>query len=129
MKKLLFVASVVLMASALQAECKWSWWVGGEDAGKKIEGCQLGIAGECKEVKGAQVSLLWGRVEKAVGCQFAFGYCNAKKMLNGPQVAIVNIAREGSALQIGLLNFNPKGFLPFFPFFNFSTKYYGSADK
>ena len=34
-----------------------------------------------------------------------------------------------SALQLGLLNWNPKGFLPFFPFFNFSTKCFGDPNK
>ena len=29
---------------------------------------------------------------------------------------------KGSPFQIGLLNYNPNGFLPFFPFFNYSVK-------
>ena len=131
MKKLIAMAFVVSMVAAAQAgEWRWSWWVGDENKDAKIQGCQIGIASECKEAKGAQVSLLWGRLEKlASGCQFACGYANAAKIVNGCQVAVVNIARDGAALQIGLLNWNPKGFLPFFPFFNFSTKMYGDASK
>lgn len=131
MKKLMMLAAVAAMAVSAQAsEWRWSWWVGDENKDKKIEGCQIGIASECKEAKGAQVSLLWGRLEKlASGCQFACGYANAAKIVNGCQVSVVNVAREGAALQIGLLNWNPKGFLPFFPFFNFSTKMYGNASK
>ena len=35
----------------------------------------------------------------------------------GFQIALVNRATEMEGLQIGLLNFNGKGFLPVFPFF------------
>jgi len=126
MKKLMIAVTLVLATVTAKADFDWNWWVGGN---KTMRGCQMGIASEAKEVKGAQVSLLWGRVDKMVGCQFAFGYTNCRKTLNGPQIATVNIAREGAALQFGLLNFNKTGFLPFFPFFNFSTKCFGSADK
>lgn len=129
MKRIMIAVAALMMAVVAQAECKWSWWVDGPDKDAKISGCQLGIASECKEVNGAQVSLLWGRIEKAHGCQFAFGYSNAKKVINGPQLAVVNVAREGAALQIGLLNWNPKGFVPFFPFFNFSKAYFGDPSK
>ena len=129
MKKLMIVLAAVALAGAANAGCFWSWWVGDDKSDQKLQGCQLGIASECKEMKGVQVSILWNRSERVQGCQAAFGYNNAAKMINGPQVSVVNIAREGAALQLGLLNFNPKGFLPFFPFFNFSTKYFGDASK
>lgn len=129
MKKVMIAAAMLMMAVAAQAECRWSWWVGGPDAGKKIQGCQLGIASECKEVKGAQVSLLWGVVDRALGFQGAIGYCRAKKMLSGPQVSFVNVAEDGAALQLGLLNWNPKGFLPFFPLFNFCPAYFNPNGK
>lgn len=129
MKRLMIVASALMLATAASAECRWSWWVGGPDKDAKIQGCQLGIASECKEVKGAQVSLLWGVVNRALGFQGAIGYCRTAKMINGAQVACVNVAEEGAALQFGLLNWNPKGFLPFFPFFNFSTAYFGDPSK
>lgn len=127
MKKLMFMFAVAAAALVTQAECRWCWWVGGDSAYEKIDGCQLGLASECREVTGAQVSLIWGRVEKAVGCQFAIGYTNCGKLQNGPQLGIVNIAREGAALQFGLLNFNKSGFLPCFPFFNFAKTCFGAV--
>ena len=129
MKNLVFALCAGLMAATASADCSWSWWVGDDKTDKELNGCQLGIASECKQMKGAQVSLLWGRVQKVIGCQFACGYSNVEKLYNGPQLAVVNIAREGAALQFGLLNFNKSGFLPFFPFFNFSTKYFGDPNK
>lgn len=128
MKKLLFIACAAMMATAAQAEFNWCWWVGGDSANRDCGGCQLGIACECAEMTGAQVSLLWGRVKRVHGCQFAFGYCNAQKVQNGPQLAVVNIA-DKAALQFGLLNFNKGGFLPFFPFFNFDKSMFGGGKK
>ena len=128
MKKTMIVLCAGLMAAAANADCWWSWWVGDKHADETLKGCQLGIASECKEISGAQVSLLWGRVKHALGCQFAFGYCNAERMQNGPQVAVVNIA-DKAALQFGLLNFNKGGFLPFFPFFNFDKTMFGGGKK
>ena len=128
MKKLLFIACAAMLATAARADFNWCWWVGGDDASRNLNGCQLGIADECSEMTGAQVSLLWGRVKYILGCQFAFGYCNAGKVQNGPQLAVVNIA-DKAALQFGLLNFNKGGFLPFFPFFNFDKTMFGGGKK
>ena len=129
MKKLMFALCAGVMAVTANADINWSWWVGDDKADRSLDGCQMGIASECKKMTGAQVSLLWGRTQDVIGCQFAFGYCNTKKLMNGPQLSIVNIAREGAALQFGLLNWNKSGFLPFFPFFNFSTKHFGDPNK
>lgn len=130
MKKLMVMAGVMALGFAANAGCWWSWWVGDDKADKDLKGCQLGIACESRTMKGAQVSVLWNRLEGLHnGAQVAFGYNNAAKVQNGPQVAVVNIAREGAALQFGLLNWNPKGFLPFFPFFNFSPKMFGGGEK
>ena len=128
MKKLMFITCAAMMAMAARADFNWCWWVGGDDANRNLDGCQLGIADECAEMTGAQVSLFWGRVKSIVGCQFAFGYCNAQKVQNGPQLAVVNIA-DKAALQFGLLNFNKGGFLPFFPFFNFDKTMFGGGDR
>ena len=130
MKKLLVVFAAFSMAMAANAEFKWCWWVDGPQAKDTIKGCQLGIADECKEITGAQVGLLWnrcGRVQS--GATVAIGYTNVGILQNGCQAGVVNIAREGAALQIGLLNWNPKGFLPFFPFFNFSKTLWGGGRK
>lgn len=129
MKKLVFALVLVAAASTVHAGAWWSWWVGDENADKDLNGCQLGIASECREMTGAQVSLLWERADKVVGAQVSFGYNNARKVMNGPQVAVVNIAREGAALQFGLICINKDGFLPVFPFFNFSTRCFGSPNK
>lgn len=128
MKKLLVIASTVLLATAAQADFNWCWWVGGESAKKNLRGCQMGIASECAEMSGAQISLLWGRTKRVLGCQYACGYCNAEKVQNGPQIAVVNIA-DKAALQFGLLNFNKGGFLPFFPFFNFDKSMFGGGKR
>ena len=132
MKKLLIAIAALSMAVSANAEFKWCWWVNGPQANDTMRGCQLGIASECKEITGAQIGLLWnrcGRVQN--GATVAIGYTNVGTLQNGVQggLSLVNIAREGSALQLGLLNFNPKGFLPFFPFFNFSPALFGGGRK
>ena len=130
MKKLMIAIAALSMAASANAEFKWCWWVNGPQANDTIKGCQLGIADECKEITGAQVSLLWSRCARVQnGAAVSFGYTNVSVLQNGCQCGVVNIAREGSALQLGLLNFNPKGFLPFFPFFNFSKAYFGGGRK
>ncbi len=129
MKKVIMLGLVASLGFAAHAGCFWSWWVGDDKTDKDLTGCQLGIASECKTMKGAQVSILWNRMQELHnGAQVAFGYNNAKKVQNGPQVAFVNIA-EKSALQLGLLCFNKEGFLPFFVFFNFDTKMFGGGNK
>jgi len=130
MKKLIVMASALSLGFAANAGLTWSWWVGDRSTDKELTGCQLGVASECKQIKGAQVSLLWNRTKRVQnGAQVAIGYNNAEYVQNGPQCAVVNIAREGAALQFGLLNWNKKGFLPFFPFFNFSTSLFGGGVK
>jgi len=130
MKKILFVLGFGMLAAAANAGgCWWSWWVGDDKTDKELNGCQLGIACECKQITGAQVSLLWNRTQKVQnGAQVAWGYNNARKVQNGPQVAFVNIA-DKAALQFGLLCWNKGGFLPFFVFFNFDTSMFGGGNK
>ncbi len=129
MKKLMMAVCVALMGvTAAQAEFIWSWWVKkpAAVATKDVEGCVLGFASQTASIKGAQVSLCWNKTETVKGgCQYAIGYNEAKTVKNGPQIAFINKA-DGAALQFGLLNFNKDGFLPFFPFFNFSTKHFGN---
>ncbi|MCQ2389108.1 MAG: hypothetical protein MJ138_05295 [Kiritimatiellae bacterium] len=129
MKKLLMFGLVASLGFAANAGCWWSWWVGDDKTDKDLVGCQLGIASECKTMKGAQVSILWNRMQELHnGAQLACGYNNAKKVQNGPQVAVVNIA-DKAALQFGLLCFNKGGFLPFFVFFNFDKTMFGGGAK
>ena len=115
MNKLIIALAALSIAASANAEFKWCWWVNGPQANATISGCQLGIADECKEITGAQVGLLWNRCRRVQnGATVAFGYTNVGVLQNGCQSGFVNIAREGAAVQVGLLNFNPKGFLPFF---------------
>ena len=129
MKKIAALCFAVALVASANAGCWWSWWVGDDKADQALRGCQLGIAAECKDMSGAQVALLWNRLEKLhAGAQVAIGYCNAKKIQNGCQAGFVNVA-DSASLQIGLLNFNKTGFLPFFPFFNFDKHMFGGGEK
>jgi len=53
---------------------------------------------------------------------FQVGAINNTSDGNPVQIGLFNTAFDGSPFQIGLLNINPNGFLPFFPFFNYSVK-------
>ena len=128
MKKLMFALGLGLVAVSANAGCWWSWWVGDDKTDQELQGCQLGIACECKEMTGAQVSLLWERAQRVHGAQVSIGYNNAKKVQNGPQVAVVNIA-DHAALQFGLVCINDGGFLPWFVFFNFDKSMFGGGKK
>ena len=129
MKKMMMIAAAVAMMAAApaRAECVWSWWTSSpaENATKDVSGCALGFASQVASVSGAQVSICMNLCEKVNGAQVTFGYNRAGTVWNGPQVGFWNAA-DGAALQFGLLNFNKEGFLPFFPFFNMSKKYFGS---
>ena len=106
----------------------WRWWARDADYNNlDVRGCELALASAAKSVSGAQVNLLWGKA-KAVksGAQVSFGYSRTDTLRNGCQMAVVNSADQ-AALQFGLLCFNKKGFLPFFPFFNFSKGAFGEA--
>jgi len=70
----------------------------------RLSGGQLaGVAAYAGEGEGAQVATFLARAGK----------------LHGFQIALVTSAEEMTGFQIGLLNFNKKGFLPVFPLFNF----------
>ena len=70
----------------------------------RLSGGQLaGVAAYAGEGEGAQVATFLARAGK----------------LHGLQIALVTVAEEMNGLQLGLLNFNKRGFLPVFPIFNF----------
>jgi hypothetical protein len=48
------------------------------------------------------------------------GMVNIAKDIKGAQWGLVNTTKNLDGFQIGLINHAPNGFLPFFPFFNFS---------
>ena len=53
---------------------------------------------------------------------FQVGVVNNTSDGNPVQIGLFNTTFDGSPFQIGLLNINPNGFLPIFPFFNYSVK-------
>ena len=53
---------------------------------------------------------------------FQVGVVNNTADGNPVQIGLFNTTFDGSPFQIGLLNINPNGFLPVFPFFNYSVK-------
>ena len=72
---------------------------------------------------------VYGKTEEVkAGCQVAvLGVADAKEVYNGCQVGLVTFAEKAS-LQFGFLCFNKNGFLPVFPFFNFSKGCYKKVD-
>ena len=53
---------------------------------------------------------------------FQVGAINNTSDGNPVQIGLFNTTFDSSPFQIGLLNINPNGFLPVFPFFNYSVK-------
>ena len=128
MKNAVFALSLLAFV-ACNAEVVWTWWPGVPDsnAQKSISGAALGIGSKVKEVKsGAEVSFFYNDTQKIDnGAQVSMGLNRAEKVKHGAQVGLVNIADEAQ-VQVGLLCFNKKGFLPVFPFFNISRKTLGN---
>ena len=129
MKKLTIAfCAAVMGVSAANADFIWNWWTtSNADKPQKtsLKGCSLGIASELKEVKGAQIDLLFNKSTFVKsGAQGAIGYSQTEKLRNGAQFAFVNKA-ESAALQLGLVCMNKTGFLPVFVFFNFDAKMFG----
>ena len=108
----------------------------------RITGCQIGgLLRSC--VRGAQIGAITynpgidrgrNRRESLGKCLnlgvlnfdltegFQIGVLNNTSEGNPVQIGLFNTAFDGSPFQIGLLNINPNGFLPIFPFFNYSVK-------
>lgn len=68
-------------------------------------------------VDGGQISLLVNKIKNDYSSTAQFAFIN---LAGAFQVGVVNASDD--AFQIGLLNFNQKGFLPIFPIMNFSVK-------
>ncbi len=114
MKKIMIVAAVVLAAACAKADVAWDWWCGN---GLKNPDVHLGIACKAMTVKAAEVSLVYNTTPIIRnGAQVCLFY-NDSTSVSWVQAALVNRATSAK-IQIGLLNFNDSGFLPFFPFFN-----------
>jgi len=108
----------------------------------RITGCQIGGLLR-SSVRGAQIGAITYNpgIDRGNDRRESFGKCLNLGVLNfdsmeGFQVGVVNNTSDGnpvqiglfnttfdgSPFQIGLLNINPNGFLPVFPFFNYSVK-------
>ncbi len=77
------------------------------------------ICGATREVNGLSACILWSDVELMNGIQFSI--VNVAKKCAGMQLSVLNFAEE-STFQLGILNYNKNGFLPWFPVINFSVK-------
>ena len=108
----------------------------------KITGCQIGGI-LTSAVRGAQIGAITYNPKIGVGIDrgkslgkclnlgvmnldltegFQVGVVNNTADGNPVQIGLFNTTFDGSPFQIGLLNINPNGFLPVFPFFNYSVK-------
>ena len=108
----------------------------------KITGCQIGGI-LTSAVRGAQIGAVTYNPKVGVGIDrgksfgkclnlgvmnldlmegFQVGVVNNTADGNPVQIGLFNTTFDGSPFQIGLLNINPNGFLPVFPFFNYSIK-------
>jgi hypothetical protein len=104
----------------------------------KITGCQIGGI-LTSAVRGAQIgavtynpkvytgkslekSLNLGVMNLDLTEGFQVGAVNNTSEGNPVQIGLFNTTFDGSPFQVGLLNINPNGFLPIFPFFNYSVK-------
>ena len=87
-------------------------------ADAKADGVQLALTNWSKGTDGLQISFA-NLVEEFTGVQIAIA--NYTKKSSAVQVGFMNFGRQNSTgVQIGVLNFMDKGFLPFFPIINFS---------
>ena len=108
----------------------------------KITGCQIGGI-LTSSVRGAQIGAVTYNpgIDRGRDRRESFGKClnlgvmnldltegfqvgvvNNTSEGNPVQIGLFNTTFEGSPFQIGLLNINPNGFLPIFPFFNYSVR-------
>lgn len=127
MKKVMIVCSALAMAAAAHADFSWSWWTGDEKANDDVRGCVLGLGAERQQVSGCEWAVCVSKAKHVhAGAFGAIGYSQTERLANGVQFAFVNRA-EHSALQLGLLNWNKGGFLPFFVFFNFDKTMFGGG--
>jgi hypothetical protein len=90
-------------------------WVRGD-----LTGWQLGIFANDVEgwARGFQSAGIANRAGKGTGFQFA-AVLNRTKRMRGLQISLVNWTDELEGVQLGLINVNRKGPIPFLPLFNF----------
>lgn len=144
MRKLMFVAALVLASALAKADVTWSWWMDRQDVATDFS---FGIASKCASVDTFELSLLYSASPVKHGVQWTFlglndsdadcalqlaffnrgndpcvqfGFINFAK---SPCVDLgfVNIA-DDAKFQLGFLNFNQNGFLPVFVLVNFNPE-------
>lgn len=86
------------------------------------QGVQLGIfSSGGSEFVGGQLGAVGLVTGKLRGAQLNAAASIASEECSGLQMGMLfNYSASGRCLQIGLVNWNPKGFLPYFPLFNYS---------
>jgi len=83
---------------------------------QSVQGVQVGLFNATDRLQGLQLAPVWNNAGSVQGAQV--GLVNVTRdRVEGVQFGLINSCRGG--LQIGLLCWNPNGFLPVFPFFNF----------
>ncbi len=90
---------------------------------KNFNGCQIGPGNFILEDgRAAQIGILNYQGEDSNGSQL--GLVNRADSFGGIQIGILNLNYNIDSLvfQFGLLNYAENGFLPIFPFFNFSIR-------
>ena len=88
--------------------------------GAYFKGVQFAVVSNTDEVHGGDVAIV-NKSKTMSGVQF--GIYNRTESINGAQFGIVNNTRESaSGVQFGIINIMKNGFLPIFPFINFSVK-------
>ena len=86
-------------------------------------GGQVGVVNTAKyNSESVQVGVINDAADNVKGIQV--GIINTSYSFKGTQVGIfnTNYRNDSSSLQIGLINYNEKGFLPVFPFFNYTVE-------
>ncbi len=120
MRKLLCAVAIALAVGCANADVAWDWWCGN---GLKNPDVHLGIACKALTVRAAEVSLLFNKTPVIRnGAQVSLVYNDATDV-KWVQAAFVNYAKSAK-IQVGILNFNDNGFLPFFPLFNLDKSFF-----
>jgi hypothetical protein len=91
---------------------------------ESLKGFQGGMVGIAGAVSGAQTHFFYSafivnETRELSGGQFAGIYNKAERGAGYQISSLVNVADDLRGFQLGALNFNRNGFLPFFPVFNF----------
>lgn len=89
--------------------------VGGDLTGWQIGGLAAEVDGRAR---GLQTAALYNSAGEGTGVQIA-AVLNRAERMRGLQISLVNWTDELDGVQIGLININRKGWIPFFPLLNF----------